>query len=79
MNDLRLPPFIAPPEEEFFSRFAGLLSSQIDSEAHHQIVKEVSAPSWIEHDQAFPSQLLLSSGIISFSHYELTQWPSLDI
>ena len=75
----KLPPFIAPTEEDFISLFAGLLNSQIDSEAHHQIVKEVSAPSWITQDQAIPSHLTLGSGILSFSCSNLTQWPSLDI
>ena len=51
----KLPPFIAPPEEDFISLFVGLLSAQIDSEAHHQIVKEVYAPLWITQDQAIPS------------------------
>ena len=78
-NMEKLPPFIAPLKEDFISRFAGLLSSQINREAHLQIVKEVSAPSWIAQDQAFPSQLSLGSGIFSFSHSESTQWPSLDI
>ena len=42
-------------------------------------MKKVSAPSWIAQDQAYPSHLSLDSSILSFSRFELTQWPSLDI
>ena len=47
MKDLRLPrnmekhpPFIVLPEEDYISRFVGLLSSQIDSEVLHQAAKD---------------------------------------
>ena len=46
-NMENLPPFIVLLEEDYISRFAGLLISQTDSEVLHQEVKDDSDSSWL--------------------------------
>ena len=54
-NMEKLPPFIVLLEEDYISRFAGLLSSQIDSEVLHQVAKDDSDSSWLVQEQNLPS------------------------
>ena len=44
------PLLLVPLEEDIIAPFAGLLSSQYDSEFFHQIVEEELAPPWLFQD-----------------------------